>query len=77
MDTAGELTTVCADRLNGEIEFVGGWGVAEVGLVSRVEPSDLVYMCVDEDFAYVPTETWTDSDGQACQCTTDYEISCQ
>ncbi len=77
VDVEGVLTDSCADRLTGERELVDSWSVAEVDLISRVEPSDLIYMCVDEDIGYVPTETWTDSGGMACSCTTDYMISCQ
>ena len=77
VDVAGELTTVCADRLTGESELVDSWVVGEVGAVSRVLPSELVYMCVDEDVGYAPTEIWTDSLGLSCSCGTDYQISCE
>lgn len=77
IDTAGELTQVCADRLTGETEFIGEWGITEVPLAEKVQNSSLIYMCVDEDSAYAPTEIWTDSDGMSCSCTTDYQISCQ
>ncbi|MDB3935611.1 thrombospondin type 3 repeat-containing protein [Granulosicoccus sp.] len=74
---SGELTAACESRFVGEREFVNSWSLAEVGIVSGVQPSELVYMCVDEDVGYAPTETWTDSSGQSCSCGTDYQISCQ
>ncbi len=73
----GELTTVCADRLGARLEEEGGWVVVETPLRERVNASSLLYMCVDDDEAYAPTEEWTGSDGLACSCTTDYQISCQ
>ena len=77
VDTAGNLTTACADRLAGEGEFTGGWSVITYTLKSKIDVADLQYMCVDENKGYVPTETWTDSNGAACSCTTDYTVSCQ
>lgn len=77
IDTAGELTTACASRIAGAAENVGGWSVYEYALDEFVEPSSLIYMCVDDDEAYVPTEQWTGSDGLACSCTEEYQISCQ
>ena len=35
--TSGELTQICADRLVGEIEFVGGWIVSERARITRIE----------------------------------------
>ncbi len=77
IDVAGQLTTACANRIAGAAELVGGWSVYEYDLDELVEPSSLIYMCVEDDSAYVPTETWTGSDGLACSCTVDYQISCQ
>jgi len=37
---------------------------------------ELEYMCVDGDKAYVPSETWTNSDKESCRCTADVEIEC-
>ncbi|NND71624.1 MAG: hypothetical protein HKN43_08595 [Rhodothermales bacterium] len=76
VDTAGELTSACANRSAGSTEQVGAWAVAENTISRSVDASSLVFMCVDEDAAYAPTETWTDSDGQNCSCTEGYEISC-
>jgi hypothetical protein len=33
-------------------------------------------MCVDEDRGYVPAETWTETDGTPCECTSDFAVSC-
>lgn len=75
--TDGDLTDACAARLSGELELVGGWSVAVTPFIASIETDELVYMCVDEDVGYAPTETWLDSDGMACSCTTDYEVSCR
>jgi hypothetical protein len=77
VDVDGELTTACASRAAGTGEFTGEWVVAEFPLERRVEASSLVYMCVDDDTAYAPTEQWTGSDGLSCTCTEEYQISCQ
>lgn len=77
VDTEGELTQACANRLGGSVELAGEWVVIEYALSERVEPSSLIYMCVDDDAAYAPTESWTSSDGMACSCTDAYQISCQ
>lgn len=37
---------------------------------------ELEYMCVDGNKAYIPYETWKNSDKQSCKCTTDVEIEC-
>jgi len=77
IDTEGELTQACADRRGGSTELVGEWSVVEYALNKRVEPEALIYMCVDDNAAYAPTESWTGSDGMACSCTDEYQISCQ
>lgn len=77
VNVAGQLTTACADRLNGDGEQVGAWSALEVPVSTKVEPAELIYMCVDGDAAYAPTETWVGSDGLSCSCTTDYQISCE
>lgn len=77
VDTEGVLTTACANRIAGSVENVGEWSMYEYPLNQSVEPSALIYMCVDADAAYAPTENWTSNDGMACSCTTDYQISCQ
>lgn len=75
--TDGELSTVCADRIAGAAELIGEWAVSEFPLDLRVSPSSLLYMCVDDDEAYAPTEAWTGSDGLSCSCTENYQINCQ
>lgn len=78
VDTEGQLTTACRNRFNGRIEEVGHWTVWEVDLQQKLEPSQLLYMCVDSDNAYVPTESWQrESDGTSCTCTQQYTIQCQ
>jgi len=39
--------------------------------------SDLEYMCVDGDKAYIPTETWKNKAKESCKCTADIEIECE
>jgi hypothetical protein len=72
----GELTSACAERYDGNVENVGEWTASQTDLQQRVQPSDLDYMCVDADAAYVPTQSWTKSDGTACECTSAYATSC-
>ena len=75
--TEGTLTQACANRLVGAVELEGEWAVSEYPVNVRTDPDSLVYMCVDESRAYAPPETWTDSDGLDCSCTTDYQIECR
>ena len=77
VDVAGELTTACADRTTGLRELVGNWSVSEVSVVRKVIPSALSYMCVSDDDAYVPTETWINNDGLSCSCTLEYQLVCE
>lgn len=71
----GELTPDCADRANGLTENENEWTAALAPLTSKLEVSDLEYMCVDGDFGYAPTETWSRA-AKACECTLDYQVSC-
>ena len=73
----GTLTQACADRSSGDSELPGSWAVYEIPLATKAQPQELIYMCVDDDAAYAPTETWLSSDGLACSCGEDYQISCQ
>jgi len=73
----GVLTTACANRYVGEAELVGRWYIGEISTLRNVTPSELTYMCVSGDAAYVPTETWTDEDGLSCSCTLDYQVACE
>jgi hypothetical protein len=77
IDTVGELTTACANRIAGDNEYPGEWAVFSYDFSKRSEPAELLYMCVDNNKAYVPTETWERSDGSSCSCTEDYQVSCQ
>ncbi len=77
IDTAGELTPACASRSTGSTELAGEWSVSTHNLEKRTAATDLIYMCVDDDVAYAPTETWTGSDGLACSCTDSYQIACE
>lgn len=79
IETQGELTAACANRIAGAGEMVGESIVYEYPLSTLVQPTSLIYMCVDDDgdAAYAPTETWTAADGQACSCTQDFMISCE
>ena len=74
--TMGELTDACASRYNGLVEKTGEWTASQEDRDEKVAVSELEYMCVDGDAAYVPTQTWTGTGGKACQCTTDYAVSC-
>ena len=75
LDTEGTASSICTARQVGGTIDIGSWGVVDGG--DQVRVSDLIYMCVDEGVGYVPTETWVDSDGESCECTTDYQVSCQ
>jgi hypothetical protein len=75
--TEGELTSVCAEALVGNIEIVGGWAAVAIPVATKVRAQDLEMMCVDEGRGYVPTEMWTRTDGSACECLTDFSISCE
>jgi len=77
VDAIGNLTPACADRATADTEFKGGWSVVTYDKKTRVNVNELEYMCVDENVGYAPTETWTDSTGASCSCTTDYLVSCQ
>ena len=77
VNTTGNLTPVCASRFGGNTESVGEWLVTTEPLFERVQPASLTYMCVDDDAAYAPTETWVGSDGLDCSCTESYMIMCQ
>jgi len=76
VDTVGTSTQSCAIRATGETEIIGGWAVTANERVSRVEPTDFIYMCVDDAEAYVPTESWIRDNGESCQCTLNYSIEC-
>lgn len=79
VDTEGELTERCATLVAGGAELVGGWSASESNRVFRVEPSEFRFMCVADDGerAFAPTESWTESDGERCACTTDYTTECE
>ena len=75
-NTSGTLTSACDER------FVGGgknkWSVIRLPSLNKVaHASDLDYMCVDDNRAYIPKEKWRNSDGESCKCTTDYEVECK
>lgn len=74
--TEGILTNACEDRAAGDTATEGGWAVSVTPRVKKMNVEDLEYLCVDEAKAYAPTETWSRSDGTACECTTDYEVAC-
>jgi hypothetical protein len=54
----------------------GAYRFSDAPLTTRVEASELEFMCVDQDSGYVPTERWTRSGGEACECTNAYRVSC-
>lgn len=60
----------------GNVDFSVGWVLGGGGGGAAVSASAMIYRCVDEDKVYVPTEKWTKSDGTACECTDDVELSC-
>jgi len=75
--TEGNLTHVCADRWSGDGEYKDGWSLSTYDINNRIEDvNDLEYMCIDENKAYVPTETWINSNKQSCTCTSEYKVSC-
>lgn len=73
--TQGELSSECAARANGLTENENEWSASSVPLQTKVDPSELEFMCVDRDAGYVPTETWSRSN-KDCECTVDYEVAC-
>jgi hypothetical protein len=76
IDTEGELTQACADRIAADNEYIGKWAVQSYQLSKRTEPNALLYMCVDENKGYVPTEKWKRNNGSSCSCTNNYTVSC-
>jgi len=74
--TSGTKTSACADRFNGETENVDEWTSSLTPLISAVEPATLEYLCVEGGDGYAPTETWAGADGETCECTTEYALSC-
>ena len=77
IDAVGELTTACANRIVANNEYPDNWAVMSYDFSKRSEPAELLYMCVDDNKAYVPTETWERSGGSSCSCTEDYQVSCE
>ena len=54
------------------------WIVRKLDTRKKVKDlSDLEHMCVDGDKAYIPKETWKNSKGESCTCTTDHEAECK
>jgi len=54
------------------------WKVRKLDTYKKVtDLSELEHMCVDGNKAYIPNETWTNSQGESCRCTTDHETVCQ
>lgn len=80
--TKGKLTQACIDRYTAENEDKGGWSIFTYDLMEKIEDvTTLQYMCVDEDRAYIPTETWLNTGGNSCSCTkiedsSEYEVTC-
>ena len=76
LTSSGTLTSACDNRLSG-----GGknkWTIGYIEPSSKInDVTDLEYMCVDDNKAYIPNETWKNSDKQSCKCTTDYEVECE
>ena len=73
---SGKLTRAC------EAITVGGsrskWNLNHLVSSTKIEDaSDLNYMCVDDNKAYIPEETWENSDKQSCKCTTEYKVECE
>ena len=74
--SSGTLTSGCDDRLPGNAS--AKWVVYRMAASQNIkDASDLNYMCVDDNKAYIPKETWTNSDKESCKCTTDYEVECK
>src|SRR5690606_41282231 len=69
-------TTPCEEFLIGNFHEAGGWYFATAPIQTKITPDQLQLMCVSEQKGYVPTETWTHTDGSACACGTDYEVNC-
>jgi hypothetical protein len=76
LTSSGTLTPACDTRLAGDAK--SKWTVGYGASSTKIDDaSDLNYMCVDDNKAYIPNETWTNSDKQSCRCTTNYEVSCK
>ena len=72
-DTNGELLGNCGSW--GQPNSVGKWRIASHPFSSNVSTDSLTHMCVEENEAYVPQETWTTSEGIQRICTNEYAIS--
>lgn len=67
--------TTCGLLGNQEVE--GGWVASTLPLLTKATASDLDYMCVDSEDAYVPEETWAREGDVVCECTTAYAVDCE
>jgi len=53
------------------------WGVHRVGSRKKITDLDeMENMCVDENKAYAPKETWVNKDKESCKCSMDIKIEC-
>lgn len=54
------------------------WAFSITNVRNKITNLDeLEYMCVDGKKAYIPGETWTNSDKESCRCTKDVETECK
>lgn len=65
----------CASRAHGFTENENEWSASFVPLQTKVAISELEYMCVGGDAAYVPTARWMHGD-EVCECTVEYQVAC-
>ena len=77
VDVLTQGTAGCRSQYIANFATVGGWYGVSTPVATKTAVSALKYMCKDEGIGYVPTETWTRSDGSACQCTTNFGVSCK
>jgi len=56
----------------------GKWRVDNMDTAKKVTNLDeLTHMCVDGNKAYTARETWKNSEGKSCSCSSTHEVSCQ
>lgn len=74
---AAEEGSAACTNIAGNAEIVGGWNVRAVPRMVRSSPESMQYMCVDEQAAYVPEETWVRANGETCSCSGGLAVKCE
>lgn len=71
------LSSTCRKRYPGDLTLNGGWNHSTYPRANKVTPGQFKFMCVSEQQAYVPGETWKISGGQICECGANYKLTCE